>query len=323
MLRPPDWDKPFHVFCDASNVSVDSALCQSTREKRKDQPIAYASKQLTPAERNYSTTEREWLAMVFSVKKYCHYLVCNPVVFFVDHIAIKYLVNKAELSRGLARWVLLLEEVDYTVEYKPGRMHSLADHWSRLSEEMGDNRVDHRLVDASLFMITAEPDWYAGIVEFLTTQKLPEDWTKEKRRRVRVNSRHFAVTGHRLFRRGTNGLLRRCVLEVEVPSNLKAYHDSACGGHFSGQLTGQKILRAGYLWPTLFKDSHNDVMYYDVCQRYARNNLRTKMPLHVSLPLVHFEKWGIDYVGEVHPHFFKGIAHRVPHQVGGGQGGQD
>ena len=93
VLRPPDWEKPFHVYCDVSNVAVGSALCQPTGEKGKDLPVAYASKQLTSAGKNYSTTEKECLAMVFSVKKFRHYLICNPVVFFVDHMAIKYLVN--------------------------------------------------------------------------------------------------------------------------------------------------------------------------------------------------------------------------------------
>ena len=51
VLRLPDWEKPFHVYCDASNVAVGNALYQSTGEKENDQPIAYASKQLTPAER--------------------------------------------------------------------------------------------------------------------------------------------------------------------------------------------------------------------------------------------------------------------------------
>ena len=65
-------------------------------------------------------------------------------------------------------------------------------------------------------------------MKFLTTQKLPEDWTKEESRRVRLNSWHFEVVGHRLFRRGADGLLRRCVSEVEVHSILEACHDSAC-----------------------------------------------------------------------------------------------
>ena len=169
ILRPSDWDKPFHVYCDASNIAAGSALCQSTGENGEDQLVAYTSKQLTSAERNYSTTERECLAMVFSVKKFRHYLVCNPVVFFMDHLAIKYLVNKVKLSGRLTRWILLLEEFDYTVEYKPGRMHLQADHLSRLSEMMGDSPIDDRLVNNNLFVVTAKPEWYAGIVEFLTT----------------------------------------------------------------------------------------------------------------------------------------------------------
>ena len=65
--------------------------------------------QLTPTKRNYSTMEKGCLAMVFSVKKFRHYLICNLVVFFVDHMAIKYL-DKVELSGKLARWVLLLRK---------------------------------------------------------------------------------------------------------------------------------------------------------------------------------------------------------------------
>ena len=52
VLMPPNWNTHFHVYCDANNVSVGSALCQAMGEKKNDQPIAYASKQLTPAERN-------------------------------------------------------------------------------------------------------------------------------------------------------------------------------------------------------------------------------------------------------------------------------
>ena len=108
VLRPPRWDLPFHVFYDTSAIAVGSALCQPTGVEENDQPVVYTSRQLAVAEQNYTTTERECLAMVFSVKKFRHFLMCNPVVFFVDHMAIKFLVNKPELSGRLARWVLLL-----------------------------------------------------------------------------------------------------------------------------------------------------------------------------------------------------------------------
>jgi hypothetical protein len=158
VLMPSNWSKSFHIYCNTSNMAVRSVLCQATGEKEKNQPIAYASKQLTPAERNYLTTERECLAMIFSVEKFRHDLMCNPVVFIVNHMVIKYLVNKAEISGRLARWVLLLEEFDYTVEYKSGRIHLQADHLSRLSNKMGENPVDDWLVDDTLFVVTSTPE---------------------------------------------------------------------------------------------------------------------------------------------------------------------
>jgi hypothetical protein len=85
--------------------------------------------------------------MVFSVKKYRHYLLMNPVVFFVDHMALRYLVNKPELSGRLARWVLLLSEFDYMVQYKPGKMHLQADHLSRLSSDVSKEDMDDEFTD--------------------------------------------------------------------------------------------------------------------------------------------------------------------------------
>lgn len=311
VLRPPNWDIPFHVYCDASAVAVGSTLCQPVGDGKKDLPIAFASKQLNAAEKNYTTTERECLAMVFSVKKFRHYLLLNPVVFFVDHMAIKYLVNKADLSGRIARWVLLLEEFDYTVEYKPGKMHHQADHLSRLSETIGSAPIEDGLIDEELFTITSRPKWYAHIAQFLATQQLPEELSHHERRKVRVNSRHFAIVGNRLYRRGVDGLLRRCIEEQEVTKILEACHDSACGGHFAGRLTAQKALRAGYFWPTMFQDAHDHAKRCDACQRYAKNDLHMAMPLHVSLPLAPFEKWGIDYIGEVHPNSSRGMKHII------------
>ena len=87
------------------------------------------------------------------------------------------------------------------------RMHLQADHLSRLTEQVGVKPIDDRLVDDNLFVVTVKHEWYAGIVKFLTTQKLPEGWSREEKRKVRVNSRHFLVMENRLFRRGADGIL--------------------------------------------------------------------------------------------------------------------
>lgn len=80
---------------------------------------------------------------------------------------------------------------------------------------------------------------------------------------------------------------------AEVIPILTICHNSVCGGYFFGQLTGQTILKAGYFWPTLFKDVHAYVRKCDACQRYVRNDLHMELPLHVLLLLTYFEKWGL------------------------------
>ena len=82
VLRPSDWDQPWHVYYDASTVAIDSALCQPAKDGGRDHPIVFASKQLTDAKRNYTILKRKALAMVFLVKKYRHYLLMNKVIFF-------------------------------------------------------------------------------------------------------------------------------------------------------------------------------------------------------------------------------------------------
>jgi hypothetical protein len=197
--------------------------------------------------------------------------------------------------------VLLLTEFDYTVKYKPGNLHKQADHLSRLSIELGTCEINNNFPDANLFSIGVVPTWYEHIAEFLSTPQLPEGLSKNERRKVRVNSTHFALISGKLYRKGIDGLLRRCLTYGEVPTILEACHDSACGGHFSGRLTTQKALRAGYFWPTMFADVESHTKRCDVCQHYVRNDLHLDLPLNPSLPLVPFEKWGIDYIGPIHP----------------------
>ena len=109
ILRAPDWNKIVHVHIDASNFAIGCILTQPG-EHKMDFPISYASRQLNSAEKNYTTTEREGLTMVYAVKKFWHYLLANKFVFFVDHQALLYLVNKPCSTRRIVRWFVILLE---------------------------------------------------------------------------------------------------------------------------------------------------------------------------------------------------------------------
>ena len=106
-------------FVDASDSAVGAVLLQE-KVLKWFRPVYYASRMLRPAEKNYTVTEREALGMIFALDKLRHYLLGNKVVFHVDPQALVFLVKKPKLEGRLARWMLLLQEFDYTVVHTPG-----------------------------------------------------------------------------------------------------------------------------------------------------------------------------------------------------------
>jgi len=101
----PKWDIEFHVHVDASCIAMGAVLTQPGA-KGLDHPIAFASHRLSKAEKYYSTTKRERLAMVHTHQKFHHYLLGGHFNMYTDHSALKYLVNKPMLGGHICRWLL-------------------------------------------------------------------------------------------------------------------------------------------------------------------------------------------------------------------------
>ena len=114
LVQPPEWTKSFHGFVDVSDIAIGSILMQLI-EPKWYRLVYYASRKLSKAERNYSTTEREALGMVYNVTKYRHYLLGRKFAFHVDHSALMYLVSKALLTGTITRWTLLLQEFKFNI----------------------------------------------------------------------------------------------------------------------------------------------------------------------------------------------------------------
>lgn len=93
ILRFLDWSKKLYIYIDESTIIIGTILAQ-LGEEGMDRLNAYASWKLNKAERNYSTIEMEALVMIFTLKKYQHYLLVNPFIFYIDHQALKYPMNK-------------------------------------------------------------------------------------------------------------------------------------------------------------------------------------------------------------------------------------
>ncbi|KAK1666319.1 hypothetical protein QYE76_054478 [Lolium multiflorum] len=130
IVEPPDWNLPFEIMCDASDFAVGAVLGQ--RVDKKLNVIHYASKTLDAAQRNYATTEKELLAVVFACDKFRSYIVDSKVTIHTDHAAIRYLMQKKDAKPRLIRWVLLLQEFDLHIVDRKGADNPVADNLSRL-----------------------------------------------------------------------------------------------------------------------------------------------------------------------------------------------
>ena len=114
IVRAPNWQLPFEVMCDASDFAIRVVLGQ--REDGKPYVISYAGKTLNEVQRNYTTTEKKFMAVVFAIDKFRAYLVGSFIVVFTDHYALKYLLTKQDAKARLNRWILLLQEFNLQIK---------------------------------------------------------------------------------------------------------------------------------------------------------------------------------------------------------------
>ena len=207
--------------------------------------IYYVSKTFNEAQENYSTSEKEMLAMVFACEKFRPYILGSHVIIHTNHAAIKYLMTKKEAKPRLIRWVLLLQEFDLEIKDRKGCDNEIADHLSRLEkttvEEEGTELAEN-FPNEQLFQLSFQSPWYADIVNFLACGVMLPEFSYQQRKKLRTNRKFYIWDDLLLFKRGADMIIRRCVPESEQGRILYEGHASPYGGHFVGDKTAYKIL---------------------------------------------------------------------------------
>nr|GFA85206.1 hypothetical protein [Tanacetum cinerariifolium] len=172
ILIAPNYDLSFELMCDASDFAIGAVLGQ--HHEKHFRPIHYASKTMTDAESNYTSTEKEMLAVVYAFEKFRLYLIMNKSIVHTDHSALKYLFAKKDAKARLLRWVLLLQEFDFKVLDTKGDENLAADHLSRL-ENPYENVLDPKEINETfpletLSMVTFHGDssapWFADFANY-------------------------------------------------------------------------------------------------------------------------------------------------------------
>ncbi|XP_076892553.1 uncharacterized protein LOC143544314 [Bidens hawaiensis] len=203
ILQSSDWSTPFEIMCDASDNTIGAVLGQ--RVDKKQVMIYYVSKSLSESQLNYTTTEKEFLMVVYALDKFRSYILGSKIVVYSDHSAVRYLMEKKDAKPC----------VDDPKE------------------------INERFPDEQLLVVSTAP-WYAHYVNYLDTGAIPEYWSKKRKQQFAAQVKQYIWDEPDLFKIGADQVVRRCVPENEVQEILKHAHSSACGGYFNGSKTGYK-----------------------------------------------------------------------------------
>nr|GEX45429.1 reverse transcriptase domain-containing protein [Tanacetum cinerariifolium] len=289
---------PFKLMCDASDFAVGAVLGQ--RIKKHFRPIHYSSKTMTEAESNYTTTEKEMLAVIYAFEKFRSYLIMNKNIVYTDHSALKYLFAKKDAKARLLRWILLLQEFNFKVVDTKGAENYDVDHLSRL-ENPYKNVFDPTEINKSFPLETisklAQHDqstpWFADFANYHARKFIIKGMSTQQKNKFFKDVKHYFWDDPYLFKTCADQVIRRCVAGQEAVDILTACH----GGHYGANYTAKKVFDSGFYWPTIFKDAFELVKNCDSCQRQGKISQKDEMPQNAIQVCEIFDVWGIDFIG--------------------------
>ena len=300
VLRPPDLDRHFYVWSDASLEGFGAVLEQLDNEGLRH-PITYTSRQTNTAEKKYTPTELEVAALIFAVEHFEVYLLGKPCTVYTDHQALvsAFLVHLKSQTRGLlARWYLRIFKFlpHMKLEYKPGSANVVADVVSRAptdgemtgGKEGSDVRrvLQLELPQPSMQKVQLEQSKDKELVQLvnLTKKALPEDPSKAKLVLSLARKGYYVVDGI-LYYEGADVPDRR---RIVVPEHLKQeilddHHDSPFAGHFAAKKMARRISQY-FFWRVFKADVYKKCASCIPCASVKGQGQKGKPPL-VSIPV--------------------------------------
>lgn len=275
VLANPNYDQPFIIQADASDIGMGAILVQG--EGKEEKVIAYWSQKLSSAQKKYQTTERECLAVISAIEKFRPFIEGTKFTVITDHASLLWLRNLKDPSGRLGRWALRLQPYDFELKHRKGKFMVVADALSRAIDK----------IDA----VDSDDEWY----ERLKSEVLENP---ERYQQFTVRNRKIFKRGIKIGKRNSGfDNWREIVRKIDRAAILHSNHDhplSAHGGFFK---TADRIKR-NYYWPKMDEDIRNHVRNCEVCKACKPSNQIQKTPMgkfrEAKRP---FEIIYIDFVG--------------------------
>ena len=262
LLSYPDFNKPFEIHTDASKVQLGAVISQNNK------PIAFYSRKLNPAQVNYTTTERELLSIVETLKEFRNILLGQQIKVYTDHQNLTY---KTFNTERVMRWRLILEEFSPELVYIKGSKNVVADALSRLELEEVENEVpstldglaEHYGLEKDDLPKTAHPTKYKTIMSHQLKDKSLMKLISNKVKHYSNKEFHGAGKNYSLI----------CYKDkIVIPKDLQKrvvewYHHTLC---HPGETRTELSIAQHFYWKGLRNTVHDVCTKCDACQFLKR-----------------------------------------------------
>jgi hypothetical protein len=151
--------------------------------------------------------------------------------------------------------VTLCQEFGFEVIFKLGKLNARPDHLSRIANGEEPTNLEDNFPDAQLFSVQVVDEYFADMIEYLSTGTGPQDFKTAQNKNMVVRAADYRLIVGDLYKMGADNILRRCVLEHEKPRILAEAHEGIARGHYAGKAIVQKVLCARLWFSTIHKDT--------------------------------------------------------------------
>lgn len=254
ILSSPDFSKKFCIQCDASDVGLGGVLTQVQGVEEK--VIAFASRTLSKAERNYSVTERECLAVVFGIDKFRPYIEGVKFTVMTDHYSLLWLNRMKDPTGKLARWSVKLQQFDFDLRHRKGKFNVVPDALSRSPLDSEVNVVEDNI--ALAIDLPIDDKYYSEMRENIL--KDPDSYPQWLVRDGYV----FKYVPSRISLKSNISDWKYLVPKNQRKQILKFCHDEPIAAHLGYAKTLARVT-ISYYWPSMRRDIHRYVKSCAVC----------------------------------------------------------
>ena len=312
IMHTPDFTYPFILELDACEYGIGCILTQEYNNRKY--VIAYASRTLSASERNYSSVEREALAIVWATKHFRQYLEGGPVFVRSDCKALQWLKTARDPTGRLARWAMKLSPYNIIIQHRPGASNPNGDFVSRYP--LSDSRSD--IPELLSIEYTLNIWENTNILQDIRSQQLQDS---RLCRIIRILQKHpsvpfgnthapYLLLNNLLYKvRHINSYTDQRIQTnkylLVIPQSMQRQiltwaHDHPTAGH-AGRIKTLFRLSSRVYWPSMRKDVFKYVQQCLSCQQFKYNNFSTSSPMQLHIITKPWHTIGIDIMGPFPP----------------------